>query len=160
MQIDFFMLFQCSNLWYLESFMWQFCFIFNLIIQYINQNCWLFFASGITLWPFGVKGYCYCLHLSISPSIRTSICLSFHKLYSSAWYLLKGLSWNHQICTKHASCDTPSCYWKWVSSTFFKFILAILTQYYGNVACVWHLSQICAKIAQFTTNMHFWHYLG
>ena len=55
-------------------------------------------ALGLfTPWPFRPKGYRCCLCLfGVCPSACPSVTLS-------AWYLVTDLSWNHQICTKHAS---------------------------------------------------------
>ena len=53
----------------------------------------IFFVTHVvfvTPWPFGQKGYCRCLHLSLRP--LTLPCM----------IIITDLSWNHQICIKHA----------------------------------------------------------
>ena len=69
---------------------------------------------------------------------------------------MRNLSWNQQICTKHAYWDTFSCYWKWRSLTvIFKFILTIWLRFLGNSACpLDNSSQIKIRITKFAPNMH------
>ena len=73
-------------------------------------------SSLFTLWHFRPKGYCHCLHLSVCLSIHPSVLPSVIFTLSTQW-LITDLSWNHQICTKHASWDTLRRYWKLGSLT-------------------------------------------
>ena len=65
------------------------------------QNCIAtakFPVVPFTHWPFRHKGFCRCL--------RPSICVSVNFTLSARWTRqLADLSWNHKICTKHASWD-------------------------------------------------------
>ena len=83
--------------------------------------------------------------------LRLSICPSFPKLY-----LITDLSWDHQICTKHASLNTLGWYWKWSSLTLtFKVILTFGLRILGNMACPHdNSSQIWARITKLAPNMH------
>ena len=70
-------------------------------------------AMSLSKWPPGIhfypkpfrpKGYCRCLRLSVRPSV----CLSVRKLY-----LVRTITRHRfelEICSKHASWDTPGWY--------------------------------------------------
>ena len=106
-----------------------------------DRLCYIF-----TPWPLRLNGYCCCL--------RLSVCLSIGKLDLFRMITRPDLSWNQQICTRHASWDTLNWYWKRESLTLtFKVILAILIL--GNMVCLHdNYSQIWARITKFAWDMH------
>ena len=81
----------------------------------------LFYPSA-----FRPKGYFRCLRPSVRLSFRLSVIFTL-----SERYIVTDLSWNHQISTKHALCDTLCWYWKYRSLILpFKAVLATLAQGY------------------------------
>ena len=103
-----------------------------------------------TPWPFRPKGYCRCPRLSACPPVRPSV--NFSLFAHNSCYL----SWNHQICTKHAFWDFSAgienmVLWSWHSRSFWLLQFRLI----GNLACrCENLLHIWAGITKFAPNMH------
>ena len=90
-------------------------------------NTLTFQADGILPLPVSVR-------LSVRLSDCLSVCLVVRKLYLVR--TITNLSWNHQICTKHASSwDTLICYWKWGSLDLQDLFWSFWLRNLGNSAC-------------------------